>query len=157
MRRSYYRRNQLYDQVSKLSGRFSLLSNAEYNQNLFWKLLEAFRSFRDFGTFQNFVAFRNAGTRTTSLRTTTIKKHQYRILYSEWVRNQCLWSKIFRIFGNLGTCLEISENFGRLPKLPKFRQKRQICQFLFWKKKMLEQYQFDNSTDMLVNIMSDVK
>ncbi len=105
-------RDLLHDQVSKLSGQFSLLANAEYTPKFFgsFRKVPNFRKLpkisepsENFGTFRNFVnAFRNAGTRTTSLLEHSTNNHDKKTSVSYIIcgmgQKSLLVVKIFRNF-----------------------------------------------------------
>ncbi len=111
----------LYDQVSKLSGRFSLLANAGDTTNFFRKLQkiladsEIFERFRNFWKLQKFRnAFRNAGTRTTSLLEHSTNNHDKKTSVSYITFG--IGPKSVLVVKNLPNFSEISEHTMKLPK-----------------------------------------
>ncbi len=120
----------LYDQVSKLSGRFDLLTNAEYTPNFFRKLSEGseisegsefFGRFRKFRKVPKSRKIWNLVTRFgmqdqeprrfwNILRTTTIKKNISIVYYiRKGSEISASGKKSSEIFGNLGTYHKITE------------------------------------------------
>ncbi len=113
-----------------LFGSFRKLSEAFRKFLIFRKFFGRFRTFRKLPEVRN--AFWNEEKRTTSLLEHSTNNHdRKKICIVYYIQNgseiNASDKKSSKFSGNLGSYHGITEKNRRLPKLPKFRKKRQVC------------------------------